>query len=78
MWCNNMQELLNTNVAEREKMLSVEEIRRHLTWMALSRVAYETGIDRGTLIRLKGGITVNPSHSVIKALSVFLIGLRDE
>jgi len=59
-------------------MLDVEEIKRHLQYMVLSRVAYETGVDRNTLTRIKDGIAVRPSHSVIQALSSFILGLRND
>lgn len=59
-------------------MLHIEEIRRHLQYMVLSRVAEETGIDRGTLIRLKSGLTKRPAHSVLVAVSDFLTRLRDD
>lgn len=59
-------------------MLSVEEIRNHLQYMVLSRVSYETGVDRGALIRLKNGTASRPSHSSIRAISKFITGLRDE
>lgn len=59
-------------------MLDVDEIQKHLQYMVLSRVAHETGVDRGTLIRIRDGLATRPSHSVIKALSAFLMGLRDD
>lgn len=59
-------------------MLSLDEIRRHLQYMVLSRVAYETGVDRGTLIRIRDGLSTRPSHSVVMALSAFLVGLRHD
>ena len=57
-------------------MLDIEEIRKHLQYLVLSRVAYQTGVDRNTLSNIKCGIPVRPSHSVIKALSDFILGLR--
>lgn len=59
-------------------MLNLDEIRNHLQYMVLSRVAHEAGVDRGTLIRIKDGISTRPSHSTVKALSDFLQGLRDD
>jgi hypothetical protein len=59
-------------------MLDVEEIRRHLQYMVVAHVSKATGVDRGTLIRLKNGLTKRPAHSVLVALSDFLKGLRDD
>lgn len=58
-------------------MLGIEEIRNHLQYMVLARVAQKTGVSRGTLIRINAGLSSRPSHSVIVALSEFLMGLRD-
>lgn len=58
-------------------MLHVEEIRRHLQYMVASRVAEETKLERTALVRLRNGITKNPSHRVVAILSDFLEGLRD-
>ena len=73
-----VQGVFNTSVAKGNKMLSLDEIRKHLQYMVLSRVAHETGVDRGTLIRIKDGIASRPSHATVKALSDFLQGLRDD
>lgn len=59
-------------------MLDIDEISKHLQYMVISRVAHETGVDRGTLVRIRDGLAVRPSHSVIKALSGFLRGLRND
>ena len=59
-------------------MLSLDEIKRHLPYMVLSRVAHETGVDRGTLIRIRDGLSTRPSHGVVMAISAFLVGLRDD
>lgn len=74
---NNVQGVFYTSVAKGGKMLSLDEIKNHLQYMVLSRVAHETGVDRGTLIRIKDGIATRPSHATVKALSDFLQGLRD-
>lgn len=58
-------------------MLNLDEISKHLQYMVISRVAYETGVDRGTLVRIRDGLAVRPSHTVVKALSDFLRGLRN-
>ena len=73
-----MQGVFYTSVAKGIKMLSIDEIKNHLQYMVLSRVAHETGVDRGTLIRIKDGIATRPSHATVKALSDFLQGLRDD
>lgn len=59
-------------------MLDVDEIRAHLRYMILLRLAHETGVDRGTLIRIRDGLATRPSHSVIRTLSAFLMGLRND
>lgn len=58
-------------------MLDIDEIKKHLQYMVLSRVAYETGVDRGTLIRIKDGTAARPSHSSITAISKFILSLRN-
>jgi len=73
-----VQGVFNTNVAKGNKMLSFDEIRNHLQYMVLSRVAHDVGVDRGTLIRIKDGVSTRPSHATVKALSDFLQGLRDD
>ena len=57
-------------------MLDIEEIKRHLQYMVLSHVAADAGVDRNTLHRIKVGLASRPSHSTIKALSEFILGLR--
>jgi hypothetical protein len=41
-----------------------------------SRVAEQTGLERTALIRLRDGVTKDPSYKVVTALSDFLEGLR--
>jgi transcriptional regulator with XRE-family HTH domain len=73
-----VQGIFYTSEQKGNKMLDIDEIQKHLQYMVLSRVAYETGVDRGTLIRIKSGLSKRPSHSTIKALSEFLQGLRND
>lgn len=78
VFCRDVQVVFYTNVEGMHKMLDLDEIKAHLQYMVLSRVAYETGVDRGTLIRLSNGVTKNPSHSVVVALSKFLLSIRND
>lgn len=73
-----MQDHKTQKLHKGAKMLDLDEIKRHLQYMVLSRVAHETGIDRGLLTRIKDGLTTDPSHSTVKALSAFLLGLRND
>lgn len=59
-------------------MLKMEEITRHLQYMVLSRVEDETGVNRNTLMRIRNGLAVRPSHDAIMRLSSFLMGLRND
>lgn len=73
-----MQEQMHDGVQKGSKMLHVEEIRRHLQYMVASRVSNDTGLERTSLIRLRDGITKNPSHNMVAVLSEFLEGLRND
>jgi len=59
-------------------MLNLDEIKRHLQYMVLSRVSEKTDVDRNTLMRIKNGLATRPSHDAILRLSTFLMGLRND
>lgn len=57
-------------------MLDLDEIRRHLQYMVLSRVEEKTGLSRYKLERIVRGQDVHVS--AVRKVSAFLVGLRDD
>lgn len=53
-------------------LLSIEQIRRRLEPMQLSKVEQATGVHRNTLYAIRNGKNTEPSYQTIRKLSEYL------
>lgn len=63
---------LNANRQENGKMMTIEEIRKHLADLRPSRVADATGLHYNTVRDIRDNPNANPTYRALKALSEYL------